>query len=80
MKNKITCPSVIRVIKGEFLGNIGYYDDDDSNGNAIIYFGEPLLSEYDIIPHKFIELANVKHLATEKFITKYPSLAVILGI
>lgn len=79
MKKKISYPSIVRVIKGEFLGNIGYYDDDSDDG-AIVYFGEPLLSEYDIIPHEFLELADVKHFATEKLIKKYPRLAEILGI
>ena len=39
------------VAKGEHRGKIGYYDgNDDEPGYAIMYLGEPFVSDYAVIP------------------------------
>ncbi len=29
----------VRITRGEYAGRVGYYDDDDENGLAIVYLG-----------------------------------------
>lgn len=49
---------VVEVIGGRFKGLVGFYDDDSDGGRrALVYFGEPLQSQCELIPHRFLRQA-----------------------
>jgi hypothetical protein len=64
----------VRVLDGEHRGLVGYYDDDDGP-EAIVYFGEPFLSDYVLIPRKALEKVGVTSLELERWKRKYLWLA-----
>jgi hypothetical protein len=61
----------VRVLDGEHRGKVGYYDDDDGR-EAIVYFGEPFLSDYVLIPRAVLEKVAVTSLELERWKRKYP--------
>ena len=36
---------LVYVAEGEFRGKFGYYDDDEDEDEAIVYFGPPLIGD-----------------------------------
>jgi hypothetical protein len=77
----------VLILKGEHAGEVGYYDDDDvddygSDGPdaAVIYLGEPFVSDYILIPHADLEKVDAASLELERWKRKYPWLAKYLGI
>ena len=72
----------VRVTGGKHKGKVGYYDDDDwdLDGKAIVYFGEPLKSEYALIPYRFLERHEDAALPLEKFVRENPQTAKRFGI
>ena len=71
----------VLVLKGEHKDKIGYYDDeDDEPGYAIVYLGEPFVSDYAVIPHAHLEKVDVTSIHLEKWKRAYPWLAKQLGI
>jgi hypothetical protein len=69
----------VRVLDGEHRGKVGYYDDDDGP-DAIVYFGEPFLSDYVLIPRDALEKVPANSLELERWKRKYPWLANQLGL
>jgi hypothetical protein len=71
----------VLVLKGEHKGKVGYYDDeDDEPGRAIVYLGEPFVSDYVVIPHADLEKVDAKSIHLERWKRTYPWLARQLGI
>jgi len=51
----------VLVLKGEHKDKIGYYDDeDDEPGYAIVYLGEPFVSDYAVIAHADVGKVDAK--------------------
>jgi len=60
-----------------------YYEIEENCkciGNAVVYFGTPFLSEPFCIPYDHLDLADVEHFETRKFIKENPELAESLGM
>jgi hypothetical protein len=45
---------------GKYKGRAGYYDDDNGDNRAIVYFGAPCLSDYAAIPPEYLEKISSK--------------------
>ena len=82
MPNQLEYGSVI-VNNGTHKGKIGYYDDDGektlrSKYRAIVYFGEPFVSEPKYIDHENLE--NVSSIQHEKWKKENPEIVKKLGV
>ena len=67
------------IIAGEYQGQVGYYDNDQGR-NAIVYFGEPFMSDFVLIPRRHLRKTDVTPLALEKFTRRYPGVARFAGV
>jgi hypothetical protein len=67
------------IVEGKHRGRVGYYDNDDGR-NAIVYFGEPFLSDYVLIPHRYLRKTDVTFLELERFRRRYPEVARFTGV
>ena len=72
---------VVVVTEGQFEGRVGYYDDDEGP-DAIVYFGRPFETDYEMIKRKYLVQADPKlhHLPLEKYISDFPDLCAQFGI
>ena len=69
----------VKILKGRYKGRIGYYDNEDDDGErAIVYLGEPFNSPYFIIAHKYLK--NVTDINHEKWKKENLALVNELGI
>ena len=69
----------VAIVGGKYKDQVGYYDDDDDEGNkAIVYFGVPFMSPYVLISKK--HLRNVTSLDHEKFKRLLPEFCETMGI
>ena len=50
---------IVVVTRGRHRGRIGYYDDDEGDDGAIVYFGPPLLGEYHVISYSALRYATL---------------------
>lgn len=69
-------------IDSEFKGRIGYLDDmDDEDGieYGIVYFGEPFVTNYELIPMGWLESVS-DCLQLTKWKQQHPRLAEQLGV
>lgn len=58
---------------GEHKDKIGYYDDeDDEPGYAIVYLGEPFVSDYAVIAHADVGKVDAKSIHLERWKRAYP--------
>jgi hypothetical protein len=50
---------VVEIVGGQFVGRIGYFDDEDEDGKAIVYFeGHPIdATGYDLVPMRHVRRA-----------------------
>ncbi len=51
----------VRVVEGGHRGRVGYYDDDDEEGIAIVYFEDPMkhpMPPYFLIDLRWLRRAN----------------------
>lgn len=72
---------VVRVLAGRYVGRVGYYDDENDEGDAaVVYFGDPFKSRYYEIPFENLEHVDVKHIGLERFRRDHPQLAAHLGL
>jgi hypothetical protein len=46
MANRVKGFGIVQVVSGEHKGKVGYYDDVEKNGKAIIYPNHPLFREF----------------------------------
>jgi len=51
--------TIVKIVKGQFTGRIGYYDDDEMNDKgkpcAVVYFNSPLdVGTYELIPVAYL--------------------------
>jgi hypothetical protein len=69
----------VRILVGRHKGSLGYYDDDLGSdrrpGRAIVYLGEPFLSDYILIRRADLEKVTATHLGLERWKRKYPWIA-----
>jgi hypothetical protein len=71
----------VLILKGKHANRIGYYDDgDDGPRNAVVYLGEPFVSDRIIVPHRDLEKVDAHSIHLEKWKRTYPWLAKHLGI
>ena len=72
---------IVVVTEGQFEGRVGYYDDDEGT-DAIVYFGRPFETDYEMIKRKYLVQADPKlyHLPLEKYLSDFPELCELLGI
>jgi hypothetical protein len=56
----------VKVIAGRHKGKVGYYDDDDTERSAIVYFGVPFVEPPTIIPRRFLESTAAEHLPSAR--------------
>ena len=57
------------MVKGRHAGKLGY-DDDDAGDRAVVYFGEPIHSDYVLVTRE--HLANVTCLEHERWKRAHP--------
>ena len=69
----------VRVLSGEHRGQVGYYDDDNGP-DAIVYFGEPFVSDYVLIPRGRLERLSAASLELERWKRAHPWLAKYVGV
>jgi hypothetical protein len=69
----------VRVVEGEHAGRVGYYDDDEG-ALALVYFGEPFLSESAMIRRSWLRMTDVIPLGLEKWKRRHPELAQEFGV
>ena len=63
---------------GNHKGKLGYYDDDEDNGIALVFLGKPFQSEYVRVP--YTDIRNITSLEHEKFKRENPEFSKALGI
>jgi hypothetical protein len=72
---------VVRVVAGPHVGMVGYYDDENDEGDAaIVYFGEPFKTTYHEIAYDKLEHVDVKHIGLERLKRDHPELTKQLGL
>jgi len=73
---------VVRITAGTHKGKLGYYDNEDERGKAIVYLeGSRLLSaEYVSIAFRNLARVEVTSLNIERFKREHPGLARAAGI
>jgi len=72
---------LVRVVAGSHSNKIGYYDDDDDDPeNAIVYFNEPFIGGYCVIPKRYLRKTTISTLAAQRFKRQYPNLVKEFGV
>ena len=69
------CP----VLRGDHKGTVGYYDDDEG-GRAVVYLGEPFVSDPVLLSRGTLQKIDAKSTELEKWKRRYPWLAKQLGV
>ena len=69
----------VLIVRGEQQGRIGYYDDDEGD-RAIVYLGEPFLSDYVSLDRGDLERVTASSLHVERWKRAYPWLVKYLGV
>ena len=69
----------VLILRGNHKGTVGYYDDDES-GRAVVYLGEPFVSDPVLLPRGTLQKVDVKSAELEKWKRRYPWLAKKLGV
>jgi hypothetical protein len=69
----------VLVTKGSFKARVGYYDDDNE-GFAVVYFGRPFDSPYELIRRQYLTKTMVLPLELERWIRENPDLAHAIGV
>lgn len=70
----------VLVLAGEHQGEVGYYDDDDDGPDAIVYLGEPFMSDYVRLPRDTLEKIDARSLELERWKRAYPWLVKYVGV
>lgn len=71
----------VEITGGKHKGLIGYYDDDDwGSDRAVVYLDIPFLTDYVLIPMKYLKNTEAKHLPTEALKKKNPAGCRLLGL
>ena len=68
----------VAIVKGQYKGRVGFYDDDLSAHTAIVYLGAPFVSPSVNIRHNC--LVNVESLDIEKFRRANPEFCSMMGL
>jgi hypothetical protein len=69
-----------RKTEGKFKSRVGYYDDEGAD--AIVYFGRPFETDYELIKRRHLVKADPKlhHLPLDEYLSEFPDLCKQLGI
>jgi hypothetical protein len=68
----------VRAWAGEHKGKEGYYDDDEDR-MAVVYFGTPFLTGYNLVQRRWLEpIESFEKL--DNLVDQDPALAEIMGI
>ena len=72
----------VLILKGEYEGVVGYYDDDINHRTALVYVGVNLFEKGVEIPRKDIEPTppNVISIVLKRLLTKHPEVRDYFGI
>ena len=73
----------VLILRGPHAGEVVYDDDDNTEGekgDALVYLGEPFVSDYVLIPRDELERLNVRSLELERWKRAYPWLVKYLGV
>ena len=56
MSDELTYGEIVKVVKGKHKGRIGYYDDDEGEKDAYVYWGDvvSVLDAYDVIKKSYL--------------------------
>jgi len=71
---------IVEIIGGKFKGLVGYYDDDEGQKYAIVYFGRFPIDGYELVPHKYLRPTKKKFLPMERLKKDHPALCALMGI
>lgn len=73
---------IVRIAAGTHRGKLGYYDNEDEQGKAILYLeGSPLLSaDYERIAFRSLARMEIASLNVETIKREHPGLAKAAGI
>jgi hypothetical protein len=69
----------VRILAGEYRGQLGYHDDDDGGG-AVVYLAAPLEGPYTLIARRALAKVSVTPLRLERWKRTHPWLVERLGI
>ena len=69
----------VLILRGDHKGTVGYYDDDEG-GRAVVYLGEPFVSDPVLLPRGALQKIDTKSAELEKWKRRYPWLAKQLGV
>ena len=69
----------VLILRGDHKGTVGYYDDDEG-GRAVVYLGEPFVSDPVLLPRGALQKIGAKSAELEKWKRRYPWLAKQLGV
>jgi len=69
----------VLILRGKYQGTVGYYDDDES-GRAVVYLGEPFVSDPVLLRRSDLEKITAKSAQLEKWKREHPWLAKQLGV
>ena len=68
----------VLILRGDHQGTVGYYDDDEG-GRAVVYLGEPFVSDPVLLSRGTLQKIDAKSTELEKWKRRYPWLAKQLG-
>ena len=69
----------VLILAGEHQGEVGYYDDDEGEA-AVVYLGEPFVSDYVLIPRDDLDKVDARSLHLERWKRAYPWLVKYVGV
>jgi hypothetical protein len=69
----------VLILGGDHKGIVGYYDDDE-RGRAVVYLGEPFVSDPVLLPRGTLQKIDAKSAELEKWKRRCPWLAKQLGV
>ena len=68
----------VLILRGDHKGTVGYYDDE--GGRAVVYLGEPFVSDPVLLSRGTLQKIDAKSTELEKWKRRYPWLARQLGV
>ena len=67
-------------LRGQYQGMVGYYDDDDDPGCAIVYFGVPYASQAHLIDRSWLEPTGTIPPILKRWVAENPVTAEEMGV
>lgn len=77
--NELEYGNVI-AISGKYKGRVGYYDNDEDNNKAVVYFDTPFLTDFVLINKKHLINTDIEFLPKNKLKKKNKKLCESLGV